>query len=113
MYARKYGEDHSAPGSLESMGYRVDGYWTEVQHGSKRYRVPRLVIGLLPTSRIEATAAAPIHPADEEPSGLEINCTILNELRRAADGSFYPVSRLRVTLKPRKDVSLNLAQSAR
>ena len=78
MHAHTTSEDHSALGSLESMGYSVDGYWTEVQHGSQRYRVPRLVIGLLPVPNTEATAAAPTRPTDKEPLGLEINCTILN-----------------------------------
>jgi hypothetical protein len=110
MYARTPSKHHSALGSLESMGYRVDGYWTEVQHGSKRYRVPRLVIGLLPVPSTEATSDAPIHHEDREPSELEINCTILNEIRKADDGSFYQVPRLRITLKPRNGARFKLSQ---
>jgi hypothetical protein len=80
------------------MGYVVDGYWQEVQIGPRKYRVPSLVIGLLPAPR-SAAAAALIRLTDVQSPEAEIHCTILDEVRQTADGSFYLIPRLRITLQ--------------
>jgi hypothetical protein len=101
MYARTANQDNSAPGSLESMGHTVDGHWKEVQCGSQEYRVPDLLISLFPVASLEASVAS-IHLGDVESSASEIRCTILDEVRQAADGSSYMVPRLRITVQVRQ-----------
>lgn len=98
MCARAISQDTSVPGSLESMGYLVDGYWQEVQNGPQEYRVPGLVIGLLPAPRF-AAAAVPVRLSDARSLKAEIHCTILGEVRQTANGSFYLIPRLRITLQ--------------
>jgi len=80
------------------MGYLVDGCWQEVQSGPQKYRVPNLVIGLLPAPRF-AAAAVPVRLSDERFLEAEIHCTILEEVRQTADGSYCLIPRLRITLQ--------------
>jgi len=113
MRARKVSQDYPAPASLESMGYTLDGYWTDAQSGSQTYHVPRLVISLRPVPRSDATAAAPIHFTDVESSSAELSCTILNEVRVAADGSAYQAPRLRTIVQFRARESSQHLEGAR
>ena len=110
MYAPATSQDNSAPGSLESMGYSVDGYWKEVQRGPQKYRVPSLVIGLFPVPRFEASAA-PVHLSDVLSPTAEIHCTILDEVRQTANGSFYLIPRLRITVQAQGSDKLERPES--
>jgi len=90
---------------MESMGYEVGGYWTEIQCDSEKYRVPRLVMHFLPVHESEAEAASSIGSVDAESTSAEIRCTILNEVRKQPGGSFYLVPRLKMTVQLREGKS--------
>lgn len=100
MNALKAGQDNSVEESLEEMGYAVDGYWTVIQRDSKEYRVPRLAVHFRPIA-VSGAAACPDRHFDGESGSAEIDYTILNEVCKSTDGSFYVVPRLRITLQLR------------
>ena len=93
-------EDDTVPGSLESMGYTVDAYWEEQHRGGSRL-YPKATVRVerssLPLGGEDAHNG-PDHDCSASSHG-ELDCTALDEVRRALDGSSYRVPRLRVKLK--------------
>lgn len=103
MCAYQICEDESVPGSLESMGFTIDGYWEERQDGGEEaYLEPRFQLGTAGGSVTGPHRAIPEHQRPHDVSKQHIDCTGLDEVCRAADGSPYKVPRLRIRLGSRR-----------
>lgn len=94
-------EDKQSPGSLEALGYSLDGFWEEKQHpDSGAYLEAHFAVGA--SSRHHAPAGRSITGGNGSRARKEtkkaIECTGLNEICRAADGSPYKVPRLKIRL---------------